>query len=436
MNANVGKLSGSIKARWAWWQSCKEKASRQVRHLLQERLRIAQMGWVPSLLNPRRGVRFLAPGALLVVITCLMGMAAINTNTGLLYWLVGLLIGMWLVSGVFSSINLRGLTIMRQVSGTSQVGEKLIITYTITNHKRFFCSYGLMLEELGRLPMSLPAGLVMQVKPGEQRRCCVEITCRRRGYIRLRRIRVSSRFPFGLVGKCFLATEGNDVVVHPALGHIKFERLPNQTSSASGALGQYNQQTKGFEEFFGLREFHNYDNYHWIHWRSSAKLDRLMVKEMAEYNANRLTVVVDCRLEDMLSLEQQNLLEEAISFAATLIDRATQRCLPVAMVVCGRETRIIKHGRGTSHRWSLMTELSDAQMSVWDYDYPDTSSLVPLSFIDSHQAIIGVGVSSHAGRLRRRGHEITVVDPTQESFNSLFQSGYRDAVSVYVERMR
>lgn len=394
---------------------------RRLAPYLEDHRWLTHMAWVPSLINPHYSFRFLWTGMILIIITCVLGVVAINTNAGLLYLLLGLLLGSWLISALVSFLNLMGLTVTRSVNTSSQVGEKMLIMYTLSNRKRFLRSYSLVVEELGHLPMILPSGYVMSIGPRQQHTLEVDITCRRRGHMRLRKIRISSRFPFGLVAKCFTVKEAADIVVHPALGQIRYDLLSRWTASASTGLGQYNQQTKGFEEFYGLREFQPYDNYHWIHWRSTARLDRVMVREMAEYNSNHITILLDTRVEDSLSLPQQEALEKAISFAATLIDRATDRCLPVALVISGGELKIVKHGRGTGHRWGLMTELAGVRMGSWGKALPSIGGFRPRSFVDAHCWIIGVGIRRHLPEdMGRAGRNITIMDALSEDFDELF----------------
>ncbi|MBN2210821.1 MAG: DUF58 domain-containing protein, partial [Sedimentisphaerales bacterium] len=383
--------------------------------------RLTSLSWVPSLFNPRFAFRFLWMGIVLVIVTCVLGIVAINTNAGLLYLLLGLMLGSWLVSGICSLINLSGISITRTVGNASQVGEKLIVTYTVTNHKHLFRSYALVIEEMGHLPMILPSGFVMSIGPRQTQTVTIITTCRRRGHLRLRRLRVSSRFPFGLVAKCFFIPEAADIVVHPPLGRIRYDLLSRQTGAATTGLGQYNQQTKGFEEFYGLREFQPYDNVHWIHWRSSAKFDHLLVREMAEYNTNQVTILLDTRVEDPLSVEQQEALEHAISFAATLIDRATERCLPVALVISGGEVKIVKHGRGLGHRWGLMTDLSGVRMGSWNTRLPSFGGFRPRSFVDAHCWIIGVGIRRHLPEeVSRTTRNVTIIDALNDDFFGLF----------------
>lgn len=420
MNTTIKNIGGTFSQQLTIASAIGSRLRKLTQHPVIEQIRLRQLTWIPSLINTHHGFRFLWAGLLMIVLACLVGIVAINTNTGLLYMLVGLLVGGWIVSAVFSTINLMGISVSRKVGGTSQVGQKLIITYTIKNNKRLFRSYGLVLAELGRLPITLPYGYAISVGPGQQYVCVVETICHRRGHMRLRSIRVSSRFPFGLVDKCLIANEAADIVVHPSLGRIRHS--PSwRTASASGSLGQYNQQTKGFEEFFGIREFQSYDNPHWIHWRTSAKLNRLMVKEMAEYNSNQITILLDTRVNDPLSLSEQCMLEEAISFAATLIDRATERSLPVGLVIHGAEMKVVNHGRGTGHRWSLMTELAGVRMGSWLSPLPAVGAFRPRSFVDAHHWVIGVGIDEHLEELGAFGRNTTVIDVNSKQFGDMFE---------------
>jgi uncharacterized protein (DUF58 family) len=396
------------------------KVGQFVGQQLEERYHFKQVIWIPSLFDSSRAFRFLWSGLVLILITAVLGIVAIQTSAGLLYMLLGLFLGSWIVSGLFSWLNLAGLTVDREVTASSQVGEKMRLTYVITNHKKYFCSYSLVIEELGRLPMSLPAAFAMSLKPGEQLRIPVTVTCQRRGHMLLRRVRISSRYPFGLVAKCVVVKVAADIVVHPAIGSIRHHLFDNRTASAAGSMGQYNQQTKGFEEYYGIREYQSCDNIHWIHWRSSARTGKLMVKEMAEYNSNHVTILLDTRVEDPLSLEQQMQLEKSISFAATIIDRATERSLPVALVVSGGDIKLVQHGRGLAHRWGLMTELAAVRMGSWKAELPNLGSFRPRSFTDAHYWVIGVGVSQHLGELGVQRGNVTVIDTLSEEFENMF----------------
>ena len=391
--------------------------------------RLSQAGWFPSLLNPSHASRFLWPGLVVTVLTCAVGVIAIHASAGLLYLLLGLLLGLWVVSAAFSSFNLAGLSVHREVGRTSQVGEKLVIRYTITNHKRFFQSYSLVLEEPGSAQMLSRPGYTISLAPGQKQIVTAEVPMLHRGHLRLNKIRISSRFPFGLAAKCLLVNQPCDIVIHPSLGHIRYNFFARQQIEGSGGLGPYNQRTKGFEEYMGLREFQNCDNIRWIHWRSSAKRNRLMVKEMGQYYANRVTIFLNCRLADPSSSAQRSRLEQAISFAATLIDRACERSVPVGLAVSGGKAKVIQHGQGIGHRWRLMTELAGLHCSNLESEMPRPPDIRPRSWVDSQYWLIGAGVSQRAGEISTRAYNATVIDSECTNFNSLFTPDFLETAA-------
>ena len=290
--------------------------------------------WIPSLINPKRSFCFLWSGLVMIVITAIVGIVAIHTSAGLLYLILGLLLGAWIVSAILSNANMWGISVTRSIGQTSQVGEFLEIIYTVTNRKILMSSYAVSIEEVIQGKIVMPYGSVMRIGPRKTMVIKVRMLCQHRGNLQLRSVRLASRYPFGLVAKSIVTTEAAGVMIHPHIGRIGFDLFSGQRASTSGGIGQYNQQTKGFEEYLGIREFRDTDSFHWVHWKSSARLNKLMVKEMAEYHANQITIILDLRI-DVKNIKQRDALETAICFVATLIERATERSLPIALILRG-----------------------------------------------------------------------------------------------------
>ena len=71
-------------------------------------------------------------------------------------------------------------------------------------------------------------------------------------------------------------------------------------------------------EFFGLREYRDGDDRRSIHWRSSARTGRLLVREYEEEAQQRATVLVDNALPEDAGDDAVDALERAISLAASL----------------------------------------------------------------------------------------------------------------------
>gem|GEM_PF-5336291 len=375
--------------------------------------------WIPSLINPDRSFCFLWSGLAMITSTAIVGVVAIHTSAGLLYLILGLLLGSWIVSGILSNVNMWGISVTRRIGQTSQVGEFLEVIYTVTNRKMLMSSYAVSIEEVVGAGVVMPHGSVMRIGPRKSMVVKVRMLCRHRGHLQLSAVRLVSRYPFGLIAKSLVTAEAAGVMIHPHVGRIGFDLFAGQRASTSGGIGQYNQQTKGFEEYLGIREFRDTDSFHWIHWKSSARLNKLMVKEMAEYHANQITIVLDLRINTK-DRQQRDALETAICFVSTLIERATERSLPVALILRGDKVKTMRHGQGAGHRWSLMTVLAVVEMASIDEGGAEIGAVHPRSFRDAHRWVVGVDVTERYGATAGYRGSTSVIDVLERQFSKLY----------------
>ncbi|HEY8143858.1 MAG TPA: DUF58 domain-containing protein, partial [Kofleriaceae bacterium] len=105
----------------------------------------------------------------------------------------------------------------------------------------------------------------------------------------------------------------DEVLVYPAVRPI---RLPEPRATRHGDAVQHRLGRRG--EFFGLRDYRDGDDSRAIHWRSSARGGRLMVRELEEEAQRRVTIEVDNALTDPSDEAQLDALEDAVSHAASL----------------------------------------------------------------------------------------------------------------------
>jgi hypothetical protein len=77
-----------------------------------------------------------------------MGVAAVNSQANLLFGCSGLMIGIVVVSIVFSRIVLRTMRVERSLPEHGAVGETMVLTYEFRNGKRYWPSLSVTLSEL------------------------------------------------------------------------------------------------------------------------------------------------------------------------------------------------------------------------------------------------------------------------------------------------
>src|SRR3954468_11624559 len=109
------------------------------------------------------------------------------------------------------------------------------------------------------------------------------------------------------------------VVVYPAIGRLG--RRWNDLIQADDSGQQSTRHKRGWNEgdFYALREWRNGDSRRWIHWRTSAKLGKLAVRQFEQRRSCDVVLVLDLYHPPNASNDQLAIAEAAISFAATAV---------------------------------------------------------------------------------------------------------------------
>jgi uncharacterized protein (DUF58 family) len=124
-----------------------------------------------------------------------------------------------------------------------------------------------------------------------------EIVPARRGWYDFAPPSVSTRYPFGLVGRRALAGPPMRLLVLPRPGKLSRERLRQHLRGAD-PRGDRTQRRGWHHEsaqadFHGLRPFRLGDSPRLIHWRTSARRGELLIREFEDEPGEDLFVAVD-----------------------------------------------------------------------------------------------------------------------------------------------
>lgn len=208
--------------------------------------------------------------------------AALNTGNNLLYLVFALMLGWVAVYGVLSEIAIQRVRIERRIQGRVFAGRPAEGTWTVSNPRARFPALGLVLEERPGPEASLVDSrrpTVPWLPAGETTRRRGAWIFGRRGLHRLRTVRVSTTFPFGILRKWYDVDAPLEVIVLPEAG----DPAPPERSARVGAAESPSRRFgRGAGEFLGLREHRAEDGMRAVHWRSTARLRRRMVAERAE----------------------------------------------------------------------------------------------------------------------------------------------------------
>jgi uncharacterized protein (DUF58 family) len=251
----------------------------------------ARRSWLTRLarrFRPPRRLSFTREGRIIVVMAIAVGFAAINTGNNLLYLLLGWILSFIIASGVLSELSMRGLTVERRPPPIVVAGQPFLMEVAIHNDKPKLASFSIEVEDLllGR-PIDKRC-YFLKIPPDKTQRTSYRHTIFRRGLHTFEGYRVATRFPFGLFRKSRDVDSAVEVLVVPA--PVAVTRPPPR-ARVHGEVSAAVAGRRG--EFFGLREHRFGDDRRNVHWRSTARSGRVMVREYEDEHTRRVTVVVD-----------------------------------------------------------------------------------------------------------------------------------------------
>jgi uncharacterized protein (DUF58 family) len=156
----------------------------------------------------------------------------------------------------------------------------------------------------------LPAG---QSRNGSYRGRLTE-----RGRYQLGPLRVSTRFPFGLLRHTVTVGEEQSLLVFPRLGRLTRGWIQRHRESFAGT-NRREQRAGSDGDFYGIRPWRNGDSPRRIHWRSSARAGKLMARQLEQPRNRDVALLLDLWQPEQPSRQQRENVELAVSFAATVV---------------------------------------------------------------------------------------------------------------------
>lgn len=191
---------------------------------------------------------------------------------------IGFMFGMLLlVSLIWSALSVRWLDMGRRTrSRRAQVGHHLEETFMVRN-RAIIPKLWLEVIDESDLPGHRASQVVASLGARSGQQWHVRTRCVTRGEFRLGPMVITSGDPFGL----FLAQRrleaSSRVLVYPATVNINHIELP--MGMLSGGEAQRRRSHYVTTNAAGVRDYVPGDSFNRIHWRSTARKDRLIVKE-------------------------------------------------------------------------------------------------------------------------------------------------------------
>ena len=319
----------------------------------------------------------------LAVLAFIIG-GAVLRNVNLLVVLAGMMIAPLLFNWRLVMASLSGLAVRRKLPEQMLAGEPLTVEIEVENSRWWMSSWLLRVEdwvEAGsgfgvqgsgqrtgdrgqgtgdgkqgwfqrlrsalsqvdffHLHATLASAVIAHVPARGKALGTYRITLHRRGRYRFGPLRLSTRFPLGLVKAQLVLPDYGELIVAPRLGRLLPQWTELLEAELVGDQRRHPQRGAADGDYYGLRPWQSGDSLRWIHWRTTAKLGRPVVRQYERRRSRDVALLLDPYLAAAATERDAGLLELAISLAATAVaDLTTRGQSRLTVAIAGREPEV------------------------------------------------------------------------------------------------
>ena len=268
----------------------------------------------------------------------LISLAALNTGNNLLFLILATLIAIILMSGVLSSISLSGVSMRLELPEHIFASHTIRAVVELENEKLTMPSFALRVEGAKKKNASAAAVLDTPIyfpylpKRGRTQQS-IPITFARRGAYRQDAFCIVTRFPFGFLQKARRVELLTEAIVYPNV-----EPTQELFDVLGGLQGALESASKGRgQDLYALRDYVPTDSARHVHWKASARLGSLMVREFTREDDCRVLLVLDPHMDAGAASER---FERAVTLCAGIAWHLFERNAQLQFRTAGMETEL------------------------------------------------------------------------------------------------
>jgi uncharacterized protein (DUF58 family) len=293
-------------------------------------------------------------GMIYILISVVIGIAAINTGNNLLYVVVAALLSAILVSGVASALVLRSLALDVHLPEHAFAGRPMLARLLLRNDSSWLPSFSVRVvpakrkskstthwrweastfgwprhsapqnqwfqlpdRRLRRVPDETEKPILQEsvyfpfLAPGQELRADLEMSFPSRGRYSEKNFGLATRFPFAFLMKTRRINLARELIVYPAVESTEqfLEVLPMVT-------GEFETFVRGRgHDLYLIREYMPDDSARHVDWKATARTGALKVREFSREDERKLRIVFDNPAPGVLP---PSVYERAVRLAASL----------------------------------------------------------------------------------------------------------------------
>ena len=304
-------------------------------------------------------------GLIYLLIMTILFVGSVLSRENMLMLVFAMMTGPFVLNGWITYSMLKNIKLKRLIPQRVMVGEIFTAEVTLENNKRLIAAYLMEVSDFfTNRHEKLEASVVFRrVGPRQKLSAHYYAKLMHRGIYQFGPLQVSTKYPLGLVNRGAVFSEYDEIIVHPQIGKLSSHWANDFFSDAE--MAQQSQSRRGVfdDEFNHIREYRTGDSQRAIHWRSSARQGELMVREYHQNRNYDLVIGLDLWLPSFPDLDQQELVEWAISFVGTICREHLKysRDTKLTFISQGKSLEHLEVGMGSMGLEYLLDFLSTLQ---------------------------------------------------------------------------
>lgn len=290
-----------------------------------------------------------------LIVAVVLLVAAFSTGFGFLFYVVYL--GLLAIGGsyVLTRFGLADLEAGYRVDHRQgHVGDDMRTTYSISNASRLPKPW-LEVYNPTDLPVPLP-GRALSLRSWAQRSWIAIVPLTRRGTFRVEPMVVRTGDPFGFFEAAASVGRPTVVTVFPRVLALPQWKLPNAFLEGTHSAPERTLQTTPLATT--VRPYAPGDSFNRIHWRSTARLGQIQVKEFDLEQTADVWIFVDLESRVQAGDGDISTVEEAMRAAASIAHDAILENRAVGLTTSGHRLVSIPADRGPRQRQKIMALLA------------------------------------------------------------------------------
>lgn len=319
-----------------------------------------------------------------LVVTGVLFAGAVTRDINVMMLLFGMMTGLFLYNWRSVSVALRNLEVERRLPARVEAGQLLEVEFEAVSRRRWGTWAVVVEDQLRRRrtarqhePLQTARVLFPRLPSGKPRRASYRLRIEQCGRYDVGPLRLSTRFPFGLLRGTARQEDFASLIVYPKLGRLtsRWRTFQHGVHQSSTTADRRQGLLEG--DFHGLRDWRSGDSRRWVHWRTSARRGQLMVKQFERHRNHDLAIILDLWQPKVSTPEHRRRIEPAQSFAATIVVDVCRRGGSHLLVATAAETPDTIRGAASIALLEELLELLAVAEPVVDDRLPEvlTSAL-------------------------------------------------------------